>query len=657
MDKKSTLIGVILLCAAFYFMVNPSQRAANRTDERKLEDSSKARQEYVEKSSKPASLGNKSSAYAPESNIKEEILSLKSDTLNVHLTNRGGAIRDVELLKYRRQQDSKAPYVFNEGDKDTLAMAMAFEDAGRPLTLIRNFSLAKADDKTVVYKYIMPGKWEITREFSLASGRELYSPYTIKVSTRVKNISKETVSGEKIYLTLGSLPPTAGDIYGSNLAVGLYDGDNITFAKSSLFTKSGGWFLGLGSTEGIPDKKLDVPNSIWGTVKNQFFAAVFVPENKTGSSGFAEPILINPRAESAKMRNAIFGYMGFDMGTLEPGQTWELDGKYYVGPKDITSLASLGARQDLVMDFGWSSFVSKPLALLMGIIHSAIEPIAGSWAWGWAIVILTLIVKAVLWPLTAAQIRSSQKMLKLASGPIKEIREKYKGDQQKIGQETMKIYSEYGVNPLAGCLPALIQIPVFIGLFYMLRSSSDIRFAHFLWIDDLSQPDTISALPSIFGIPLHILPILNGIITFVQMSITPMPSTDKTQAIVFRFLPLLFLFLFYSFPSGLILYWCVQSSLGIVQALIVKTGSNKMELVKKEKKGPSFMERLQMAAENAEKAKAEGNFENMSFRERLAAVQKKAKEERQKMMDERLKGTLYEKRKKNPGGRSTKPKR
>ena len=131
--------------------------------------------------------------------------------------------------------------------------------------------------------------------------------------------------------------------------------------------------------------------------------------------------------------------------------------------------------------------------------------------------------------------------------PLKAIKEKYKDDPKRVQQETMKIYSEYGINPLAGCLPVLIQIPIFIGLYYMLQTSCEIRFAHFLWINDLSLPDTIESLPSIFGIPLHILPLLNAGVTFFQMHLTPSPSTDKTQAMMLKLMPVIMLVFFYTY--------------------------------------------------------------------------------------------------------------
>ena len=241
--------------------------------------------------------------------------------------------------------------------------------------------------------------------------------------------------------------------------------------------------------------------------------------------------------------------------------------------------------------------------------------------------------------------------------PVKAIREKYKDDPKRVQQETMKIYSEYGINPLAGCLPIFIQIPIFIGLYYMLQTSCEIRFAHFMWVKDLSLPDTIESIPSVFGIPLHILPLVNALVTFIQMHLNPTPSTDKTQAMMFKLMPVVMLLFFYTFPSGLVLYWLVQSLLGILQALIIRMGKDKVVLKKRTK--PSFMQKMQLAMEQAQAAqeKRGEDFAKLPLKERLRIAAEDARKAKEKLKEDRLKGTLYEKRKKNPGGRSTPKKR
>ncbi|MBO6101729.1 MAG: YidC/Oxa1 family insertase periplasmic-domain containing protein, partial [Opitutales bacterium] len=347
----------------------------------------------------------------------------------------------------------------------------------------------------------------------------------------------------------------------------------------------------------------------------------------SGDGGFAKPLLINPSAKQSHMKNAISGFMGFNLAELAPKQSAQIDGTFYVGPKEITNLSALGKNQDLIMNFGWVTIISKPLSILLSMINSAVEKIAPDWSWGWSIIILTLIVRLCLWPLTSVQIRSQLKMGKLQQ-PLAEIKKKYAGNQQKISQETMKLYSEYGINPLAGCLPMFIQLPIFLGLYYMLQTSAGVRFAHFMWIRDLSLPDYIPGFESVMGVSIHPLILINILLTVVQMNIVPMPSADKTQKVMMSVLmPAFMLFICYNFPSGVILYWTMQSFIGLIQTIIVNSKRASYVLEKPAAAKPGFMQRMAMAAEQAQKMQA-------------------------------LKGTKYDSSyRKNPGGRSTPAKR
>ncbi len=661
MDKKTTIIGLLLLVAAFYFMYDGSKRDMARNQAlaaaaASAPERAQLRQE-LENKSVPAQSAKKSSPFAPEENFKEEFVTLKNDSVLVRFTNKGGAIRNVELLGYEKEQGSKTPFTFNAVGGGSTAMGMAVYDAetGLPSTVDNKFALIDSDAKRVVYQYVYPGKMKITRTYVLMDDAKLaYAPYSIAVKTTIENISKQDLDLREVYLCLGAVPPTESDVYGTNLAFGLFDGDGTHFAKSSAFVDSSG-FLGIGASSAKPYEKIDLPNSLWGAVKNQFFSAVFTPDKRVSNTGYAVPVPVDIKSGNKYMRNAISGYMGFEAEVLKPGQAWEISGAYYVGPKDLDKLHLMGNGQEALMDYGWFGFVSRPLSRLLNWIHSGISGISPEWGWGWAIVILTVIVRLALWPLTSVQIKSAKRMAKL-QGPMKEIRQKYKDDPQKANQEIMKLYGEYGINPLAGCLPLLIQLPIFIGLYYMLQTSCEIRFAHFLWIDDLSLPDTVPGIPSILGVPFHLLPLINAAVTFLQMHLSPTPSTDKTQAMLFKLMPVIMLLFFYNFPSGLVLYWTVQSLLGIVQTLMIRYGKEE-ELVKRNK--PSFMERLQAAAEKSQQMqKARGaEFEKLSFSEKLKVIKQENAEMRRRIKEERLKGTLGEVRKKNPGGRSTRPKR
>lgn len=657
MDKKNTIIGVLLLIAAFYFMYDSTSKesaAAKYAAELAAAQESASAPRHGE-TPKTATL---TSPYAPDENIKEEFLTLKNDAIALHLTNKGGAISNVELLGYDQSQDSDKPFQFNAVKDAIPALGLAFFDptSDLPQPYIKNFSLIAKTDNSATYKYIDTGRFEVVRTFSIPSGNSKDAKaYTVQTKTEIKNISKSPLDLREVYLCLGAVPPTASDVLGSNLAFMLYDGDSSYFSRSSSFIDSSG-FLGIGASRAKPYEKIDEYPVSWGAVKNQFFAAVFTPDKIFSNGGVAIPIRLDGNIENKYMRNAITGFMGFGVEALQPQQSWELDGSYYVGPKELDRLFSLGKHQEEVMNYGWFGFVSRPLSRLMNWIHSWVSVVSPDWGWGWSIIILTLIVRLIMWPLTSIQIKSAQRMSKF-QGPLKEIREKYKNDPKRVQQETMKLYSEYGINPLAGCLPVLIQIPIFIGLYYMLQTSCEIRFAHFLWISDLSLPDTLEWCPTIFGFPLHILPLINAGVTFLQMHLTPTATTDKSQKIMFSLIPVIMLLFFYTFPSGLVLYWLVQSLLGIIQAIIIRRGADKVVLKKREK--PGFMQKLQAAMEQAAEVQQNRgeDYQKLPFREKLRIAREDAAKAKKKMKEKRLGGAMYEKRKKNPGGRSTPPKR
>jgi len=231
----------------------------------------------------------------------------------------------------------------------------------------------------------------------------------------------------------------------------------------------------------------------------------------------------------------------------------------YAGPLDHTRLKSLGYGLERAVDFGWKWI--KPLSKLMFrfilFCHKYIPN------YGLVIIILSLLIKILFYPLTQKSMKSMRDMQKLQP-KMKELRETLKGDAQKLNSEMMKLYKEHGVNPVGGCLPMLLQMPVFIALFQVLSRTIELRQAPFmLWIQDLSSPDVIAHLP--FSLPfiggnLSLLPILMGVAMFVQQK---MQSTDPKQAAMTYMMPVVFTVLFFKFPSGLVLYWLVNNILTI----------------------------------------------------------------------------------------------
>ena len=253
------------------------------------------------------------------------------------------------------------------------------------------------------------------------------------------------------------------------------------------------------------------------------------------------------------------------------------------------------------MHYGWFRTLSR---LFLGLLNTF---------YGWtgiyalSIVLLTLLVRTCIWPLHIKATRAMKRMSKLAP-MMKEIREKHKEDPQRMNMEVMKLYRDYGVNPLGGCLPLLFQFPIFLGYFSMMKTAVEMRGHSFLWVKDLSMPDTVYTIPIFGGIAINALPIVMSITMFIQMKVAPQPAMAdnpqmQMQMKIFKVMPFLFMFFCYNYPSALALYWSVQNIISIGQTWLMKR-QGEPEL-KKLPPRPSFAERM-MAAQAARQQKLKG---------------------------------------------------
>lgn len=236
---------------------------------------------------------------------------------------------------------------------------------------------------------------------------------------------------------------------------------------------------------------------------------------------------------------------------LQPGQQGTVSAGFYAGPKDQYRLKKIAPGLDLTVDYGWLWWIAQPLFWILTQIHKLVGN------WGWSIIFLTVLVKGAFFQLSAASYRSMAKMRKVAP-KMAQIRELYADDRQKQSQEMMALYQKEKVNPLGGCLPILIQMPVFISLYWVLMESVELRQAPWLgWIKDLSTMD-----------PYFILPAIMGVSMFAQQKLNP-PPPDPMQAKIMQFLPVVFTFFFLWFPAGLVLYWVVNNLLSILQQWVI----------------------------------------------------------------------------------------
>ena len=583
MDKKNTIIGVFLLAAALAVMVwqgklhsiiGGQQEPEAQAISVEQADSSAQKSLFSPPPSPSKDKETTASLFAPvrpievqqaEADQEEELYTLENEFIAARFTTIGGAIKDVAFKKYPLSLDSPSPFVFN-AFSDRPALAIGFEgENGKFNDYSPSFELVSITKDTILFSTTTPEGVQIFRGYSVATQEDKRDPYVILHETRFVNNSAETFNLKKLLISLGSCPPTKGDSFGEYLNVGYYNGKKAKFIKATKFTASKG-FLGFGQHSAVESIEESERPIIWASVKNQFFASVLTP-NEPGSGIIANPMNVGMAAGEEGLDEGITGSIKLELGQILPSAQRLVSLDYYVGPKEFPRLDSLGQNQDLVMQFGFFGIISKFLLLMMTAVNSFIPN------WGLTIIIVTIIIKGLLWPLTAIQVRSSKRMAKIQE-PLKSIKEKYKGNPQKIQTETLKLFKQNRVNPAAGCLPLVVQLPIFLGLYFMLRTSSELRFASFLWINDLSVPDTITY---IMGYPLNILPLLMAVSMFFQMKMTPTPITDNAQKKIFQLMPFIFLVFCYNFPSGLVLYWTVQNLLTIFQQSITNRMKDPLE--------------------------------------------------------------------------------
>jgi YidC/Oxa1 family membrane protein insertase len=293
----------------------------------------------------------------------------------------------------------------------------------------------------------------------------------------------------------------------------------------------------------IDKNKITIPTQVpagdpaWIAMVQHYFASAWIPSDKAARDIYA-----------GKIDNNLYRIgMQIPLGVVAPGTTVVEKAKLFVGPQEERALEVIAPGFELLKDYGYLTILAKPIFWLLDNIHSYVGN------WGWSIVLLTILIKLVFFPLSAASYKSMARM-KEVQPRLLAMREQYKGEPQKLNQAMMEMYRKEKINPLGGCLPVVIQIPVFIALYWVLLSSVEMRNAPWIgWIHDLSVPD-----------PYYILPIIMAVSMFVQTKLNPTPP-DPIQAKVMMYMPLLFSVMFFFFPAGLVLYWVVNNLLSIAQ--------------------------------------------------------------------------------------------
>ena len=483
----------------------------------------------------------------PAPSFAEKIQTLRNSDLELRLTNRGGGIKEAVLLRQIAEKDQRV--VLNSNQSTPIGVII--EQPATPD--LAEFTASAAPDSAVQFERTTPEQLTIRKKFRFQKSSEEKDNYVIEMNVDLENRSDNPYQNGGYFVALGSAAPIHPRDYPSfTRLVWCIDG-RAKGIDVGWFGSSGG-LLGLGQRAARPYFEQTLGGAEWVAVSNQFFTTLMAPLTAKATGVWGRHFDIE-RAPDQKLLG-IEGALGMPGFQLQPGQTYSARFEIYAGPKLYHSLAQLPHNEAEVMDFGMFKIVCQFLLNFMNLLNSWLHD------YGLAILALTTIIKLTLWPIQNKANRSMRQMAAL-SPKMQELREKYKDDPTRMNQEVMKLYKQYGINPVGGCLPMMIQIPIFFGLFKMLGQAVELRNAKFLWVKDLSQPDTVAHLPML-GWPVNIIPLCMAATQIWLMAMTP-KTGDPTQRRIAMFMPLIFLFICYNFAAALALYYTAQNLFSILQ--------------------------------------------------------------------------------------------
>jgi YidC/Oxa1 family membrane protein insertase len=485
----------------------------------------------------------------PVSSFAEKIETLRNSDVELRLTNRGGGIKEAVLLRQMAEKGQRV--VLNSAQSAPIGAII--EQPSGPTPTLPEFTASTESNSVVQFERTTPEQVSIRKKFSFEKSSENKDNYVIEMDVDLENRGSKPYQSAGYFVALGSAAPIHPKDYPSyTRLVWCIDG-RAKGIDVGWFGSSGG-FLGVGQRAARPYYQENIAGAEWVAVSNQFFTTLMAPltAKATGVWGRHFDIDYSP---DQKLQ-AIEGAMGMPGFQLQPGQTHSARFEIYAGPKIYHRLAQLPHNEAEVMDFGMFKIVCQFLLNFMNLLHSWLHD------YGLAILALTTVIKLTLWPIQNRANRSMRQMAAL-SPKMQELKDKYKDDPTRMNQELMKLYKQYGINPVGGCLPMMIQIPIFFGLFKMLGQAVELRNAKFLWVKDLSQPDTIAHLP-LLGWPVNIIPLCMAATQVWLMAMTP-KTGDPTQRRIMMFMPLIFLFICYNFAAALALYYTAQNLFSILQ--------------------------------------------------------------------------------------------
>jgi YidC/Oxa1 family membrane protein insertase len=459
-----------------------------------------------------------------------EKIVVKTDLVTAEIDTAGGDLRRLELLQHPAKEDKSKPFALLHAQQGHVYIAQSGligdslpNHKTRYTTDSESYTLQPGQDKVEVRLAAPEADGvRVTKIYTFHRGS-----YVVDVSFEVANSGAEAIQPFSYFQMLRDSPPPVGSFF----MVPTYTGAAL-YTEQEKFKKIE--FSALDKGTASYPKNAD---NGWIAMLQHYFLTAWLPKEKTQREFYAKRL-----AEDEYTAGVIV-----PVGVIEPGGTARVTVPLYAGPEEQSKLAEVAPGLDLTVDYGWLTVIGAPLFWLLSLFQS--------WTgnWGVAIILLTMSVKLAFFPLSAAGYRSMAK-LRLVTPKLQRLREQHGNDRQRMHEAMMEFYKTEKINPMGGCLPILVQIPVFISLYWVLLASVELRYAPFaLWIEDLSSPD-----------PFYILPVMMAISMFVQTKLSP-PATDPIQQKVMQIMPFAFAVFFFFFPAGLVLYSLVNNVLSIAQ--------------------------------------------------------------------------------------------
>lgn len=470
-----------------------------------------------------------------------KIVTVTTDTLQLSINTTGGDVISANLLKYPVEQGSPDAYSLLRPSGDTIFIAQSgligtdgTDTRGRPTysTEAQSYTM-QGDTLTVPLSYIAKSGLRVTKNFIFNKNSHL-----VDISYQVENATSAPKTVQQFGQLKQSMTDQGGSMFMPTYRGGAYSTEEDRYEKYSFGD--------------IEDKNLrQTTKAGWAAMIEHYFVSAWVPPQDQTNNLFS---MVKQNS------NAVIGFTGEQI-TIAPGQTVEINSGLYLGPKDQDTLLKIARGLDLTVDYGFLWWISKYLFAFLQFIHSLVGN------WGFSIILITIVVKGAMYPLTKAQYESMAKMRALKP-KMDALKERFGDDKQKMQQAMMEMYKKDKVNPMGGCFPLLLQMPIFLALYWVLLESVELRHADFfLWITDLSVKD-----------PYFVLPILTGLSMFLLQKLQPMTMTDPMQQKIMQFMPVAMSLFFFIFPAGLVLYWLISNIITLVQAKIIYASMEKRGL-------------------------------------------------------------------------------